>query len=234
MLILASNSPRRKQLLQVGGWQFRVIPVDVEEQVQPGESPESYVRRLAETKALALSRRLEAESHPEDVIVAADTAVVDAQPAPDRRPGPSGFEILGKPADADQARAMLRQLRGRSHQVYTAVAVLPVGQRRLACALQVTEIAMRNYSDAEIEAYIASGDPLDKAGAEALQHPLFPPGERFTGCYANVMGLPVCTLNRLLEAFGLSAPNKIIQQCQEGLEEACQLSRQALGYNIKA
>ncbi len=172
------------------------MPADVDESLLPGELPQVYVRRLAEMKARAVLSRV--EQSPREallqrfVVIAADTAVVD------------GTDILGKPEDAAEAEAMLRSLRGRIHQVYTGLAALAVGGRLLN-DICVSEVVMRDYSDAEMMAYIASGDPLDKAGAYAIQHAGFRPVERLQGCYANVMGLPLCHLVRLLAGFGTAS-----------------------------
>lgn len=190
-LVLASNSPRRKQLLAITGWTFGVRPVDVDESPFAGEAPDLYVLRLARMKAQA------AALNEGEVILTADTTVAD------------GTKILGKPADADEARAMLRDLRGRRHTVYTAIGVRgSLADARadgdIVTDLCAAQVWMRDYSDAEIEAYIASGDPFDKAGAYAIQHADFHPAERVEGCYACVMGLPVCHVVRALEQYGLA------------------------------
>jgi len=145
-VILASNSPRRRQLLRMLGLDFQVVPANVDETPLEGEAAPAYVRRLAAAKAKTVS-----EQSPDALVIAADTTVVD------------GYKILGKPVDAEDAALMLRQLRGRSHQVYTVVAVARAD--KLRADLCATEVPMRNFSDAEMRAYIASGDPLDKAGA---------------------------------------------------------------------
>ncbi len=188
MIYLASNSPRRRQLMAAAGWTFQVVSAPVDESVLPDEAPAVYVRRLAEEKAQAALVVLP----PAAVgwVVAADTTVADPQG--------DGFEILGKPADAADARRMLRQLRARIHQVYTGLAVLRLQDRALRSATVATDVPMRPYTEAEIDAYIASRDPLDKAGAYAIQHPVFCPAPTLHGCYPNVVGLPVCRLAGLL------------------------------------
>lgn len=204
-LILASNSPRRKQLLALFGWPFHVNPVEIDENPISGESPVQYVIRLAEGKARAAAQNALDGA----LVVAADTTVVD-----------QGV-ILGKPKDADQATVMLRQLRSHTHQVYTAIALVnrPDGFCRTdVCA---TDVPMRAYSDQEIEAYVASGDPLDKAGAYAIQHPGFKPVAQLQGCFANVMGLPLCHLARNLAQAGISVTEHIPQACQSYLEYHC-------------
>jgi MAF protein len=177
--LLASNSPRRREMLGWLGWSFTVCPADIDESPLPGEAPEPYVMRLAGSKALAaLPNAKDGQT-----VLAADTIVAD------------GDALLGKPASADEAAAMLRQLRGRSHRVCTAIAlILPENRGKVHRSLCVSQVPMRNYTDEEIAAYVASGDPLDKAGAYAIQHSGFHPVEDFSGCFASVMGLPMCHL----------------------------------------
>jgi len=236
MLILASNSPRRKELLQFGGWNFVVRAADIDESVAMGETPDEYVRRLAEHKAQRCLKQLSAIERAEAVILAADTTVVDSRDGLDGA-GESGpypqFEILGKPADAAEAERMLRRLRGRTHQVLTGIAVLR-GRDGLGCSETVaTDVPMRNYSDAEMQAYIRSGDPLDKAGAYGIQHPEFHPVERMLGCYPNVMGLPVCRVARLLADLGLPAPaSEVFDECELDRPAPCRIYRLATAENL--
>ena len=212
MLVLASNSPRRRQLMTLGGWTFTLIPAAVDERPLSGEAPREYVLRLAEDKARAVADRL-----PQDaLVIAADTAVVD------------GGDILGKPDDERQAETMLRRLRGRSHLVYTALAVLRLSGGLLLTDLCQTEVPMRNYSDGEIADYISTGDPLDKAGAYAIQHAGFRPVERLSGCYANVMGLPLCHLVRTLEKLGVPSQGDVPTACQFTLQYDCRVYPQVL------
>lgn len=187
MLILASNSPRRKELLTLAGWSFTILPADVDESPLPEEKPGDYVLRLATAKAHNVAGR----AAPGAVVVAADTTVVD------------GVTLLGKPETAGEAEAMLRRLRGRTHQVYTALAVLRMADNLFNSEVSITDVGMRDYSDGEIQAYVESGDALDKAGAYAIQHPGFSPVKDLQGCYTNVVGLPVCRLARILAAIGL-------------------------------
>ncbi|HZW03829.1 MAG TPA: Maf family protein [Anaerolineaceae bacterium] len=198
-LLLASQSPRRKELLARTGWDFTVYAADVDEDLRAGEPPSDYVLRLAETKARALA----AQAGSGQVIVAADTTVV------------AGGDVLGKPADAAEAHRMLERLRGRVHQVYTAVAAFDPASGRLETDLCVTDVLMRPYGDAEIAAYVASGDPLDKAGAYAIQNPAFHPVEAIRGCYDCVVGLPLDHLARLLRAFGLQPPQDLSVSCHD-------------------
>ncbi len=225
MLVLASNSPRRKQLLALSGWSFIVAVPQVDERPLPGEAPEEYVRRLAMTKAEAAMRLLDKPNSA--VIVAADTTVVADLPDKD---APSGVRaaILGKPGDAAEAEWMLRALRGRMHRVYTGLAVLRAEDGKRLSTLVVTDVLMREYSDEEMMAYIASGDPLDKAGAYAIQHADFHPVQKLQGCYANVMGLPLCHLVRMLSQLGLESRENIYESCQQETGVPCQVYLHAL------
>jgi MAF protein len=199
-LVLASGSPRRRQLLTLLGLDFIVRPVEIDETPHRGEPAAAYVLRLARAKA----RACRDNGSP---VLAADTAVVDGQ------------TILGKPRHAREAAAMLRRLRGRGHQVYTAIA-LRLGER-LWTDLCVTDVVMRDYDEAEIEAYLASGDALDKAGAYAIQHPGFRPVAAWDGCYASVIGLPLCTLTRLFGQAGFTLPLDVAARCQEAFDFHC-------------
>ena len=205
ILVLASNSPRRKELIALGGWPFEIIVADVDETPRANESPRDYVLRLAEEKARVSSLRADLSQ----VVLAADTTVVD------------GNAILGKPADPSEAKRMLRQLRGRVHQVFTGIAVLRVSDGHLLRDICVTDVPMRDYSDAEIEAYVATGDPLDKAGAYAIQHTDFNPVASMAGCYASVMGLPLCHVTRLLLQMDVPAQADVPTHCQKFLNYSC-------------
>ena len=201
--MLASNSPRRRQLLGLTGLDFSVYPADVDETPFDGEPANAYVQRLAASKARAVGAQAASDS----LVIAADTTVVD------------GNQILGKPVDNADAARMLRQLRGRTHQVYTAVAVLRNAELMVECC--GTDVPMRHYSDAEMQAYIESGDPLDKAGAYAIQHPGFHPVENLQGCYANVVGLPLCHLVRALRKFDIELASGLPSACQSTLGYEC-------------
>ncbi len=206
--ILASNSPRRRQMMAWTGWDFSVDAADLNEDALPGEAPDAYVTRLAAQKARAV-----AALHPDTgFILAADTTVAD------------GKRILGKPADAAEARSMLASLRGRAHQVYTALALMDTLSGALRQELCVSQVTMRMYSQQEIEDYIHSGDPFDKAGGYAIQHPQFHPVVGFGGCFASVMGFPLCHLTRLARRFDLTPPQDAARTCQSKLEYACPVS----------
>jgi len=191
---------------------FSVSVPDVDESQNPGETPADYVRRLAEAKAHAAV----ANARTEHIIVAADTAVVD------------GTEILGKPRDIAAAVEMLQQLRGHTHQVYTGLSVLSVKDGRSITEVCVTDVPMRNYSDDEISAYVLTGDPLDKAGAYAIQHSRFQPVENMSGCFASVMGLPLCHLTRALRKLDVTPNADIPNNCQIYLHYQCPVSRSIL------
>ena len=177
-LILASASPRRRELLSLFGIPFTVRVADIDEAMDPTKSPCDEVARVSCRKALAVERG------PEDVVVAADTIVVCAG------------RVLGKPHSREEAVAMLQLLSGREHQVMTGCTVL-CGDRRETFT-EVTDLTFRPLSEAEIRRYVASGEPMDKAGAYGIQGgaALFCPGIR--GDYYNVMGLPVCRLGTVL------------------------------------
>ncbi len=194
-LILASKSPRRQALLSALGVTFTVDAADVDETPLPGEAPDALVCRLCRIKAQAVAARC-----PEAVVLAADTLVA------------LDGALLGKPADPFEATAMLRRLRARIHQVYTAVCVATDGQ--LAARLSVSNVTMRAYSDEEIARYVASGDPLDKAGAYAIQHPLFAPVEAWEGCYAGIMGLPLRLAHEMLTESGVPIPGDVALVCE--------------------
>lgn len=204
-LLLASNSPRRQQLLTMGGWVFDIAYSRIDEYLLPCEPPAGYVLRLAQTKARA-SARLAKNGN---IIIAADTVVVDVE------------DILGKPIDQAEARFMLQRLRGHAHKVYTGIAVLCPGDDHLLSDLCVTDVFMRSYSDEEIEAYVQTGDPLDKAGSYAIQHPSFQPVEHIDGCFASVMGLPLCHLERSLLKMDYPSVTDVPNNCQSGLHYQC-------------
>jgi MAF protein len=218
-LILASSSPRRRELLSTLGIPFTIRKPNLDESQHPHESPLDYVRRLSQEKAAHIASSLAESSFrngEESKILAADTIVLLSA---DTLGIDEQGQILGKPADANDARQMLHRLRGRTHQVCTAITLMTVGALREAPSLTeltCTDVTMRDYADAEIEAYIATGDPFDKAGSYAIQHPVFRPVARVDGCYTNVVGLPMCTLKRMLAQSGWpDLWTKPICNCQE-------------------
>lgn len=217
-LVLASNSPRRKQLLALGGWDFVVLPVDVDESPLPGEEALDYVLRLAVDKGRAAAGKVIATSaeYQDIIIIAADTTVVD------------GKTILGKPMNEAEAERILRDLRGKVHQVYTALAVIRLSDGAMLTDWCATDVPMRRYSDTEMFAYIHSGDPMDKAGAYAIQHAGFHPVDALHGCFANVMGLPLCHLARTLAQAGAPLPADIARACQKEISYDCPIFQQVL------
>jgi len=215
-ILLASTSPRRQQLLSWTGWQFVTCPAPVDETPFAGEKPAGYVRRLAESKGRAAL----AQADPDTFVLAADTIVVD------------GDELLGKPRDAAEATAMLVRLRGHTHQVLTALAVFAPPNWRMSIDLCVANVPMRAYRDEEIAVYVASGDPLDKAGAYAIQNPEFHPVTGFNGCYACVVGLPLChllrTMLRIVGKASLDEPVSVPDACQANLNYTCPVTKKIL------
>lgn len=187
-LILASGSPRRQQLFRELGLTFTVLAADIDETPLPGEHPGAMTCRLAEEKARAVALRM-GEVATDTLIVASDTTVA------------LGDEIYGKPIDDADAKRMLEDLRNGPHQVFSAVSVLHLPEERQATRINTTNVFMRNYSDAEIEAYVSSGDPLDKAGAYGIQARDFDCVDHLQGCYASVMGMPIADLSELLAEF---------------------------------
>jgi septum formation protein len=189
-LILASASPRREALLAQIGLPFRVQPSGVSEQgaVEAGD-PASFVEQAARTKAEEVAARVG-----DGVVLGADTVVV------------VGSQVLGKPDSAAQARDMLRRLSGVTHRVYTGLALVQVEGGRVARsrnAHEVTSVTMRRLDEHEIEGYVATGEPLDKAGAYGIQGRGAVLVERIEGCYFNVVGLPLARLAAMLKEFGV-------------------------------
>ncbi len=200
-LLLASQSPRRRELLALLGLPFETTAPNVAEIPWTNEPPTALVIRLSQAKAHAACS--------DALVIACDTIVALAG------------ELLGKPHDAPGATAMLRRLRGRSHTVYSAVTLLDTATGHALTDLAETRVTMRTYTDPEIAAYVASGDPLDKAGAYAIQHPGFHPVSKLQGCYANVMGLPLCHLTRCLRAWGIEPCRDVPAACQAHTTHKC-------------
>lgn len=179
-LILASGSPRRAEILRAAGFSFDIVPADIDEILRPGEVATEYVRRLAVEKARTVSRRIAAaKPDAEAVIIAADTTVV------------VNGTILEKPESPSDAQRMLEQLSGRTHDIYTGVALLrlPDGVERILA--DVTRVDFADLSAREIADYVASGEPFGKAGGYAIQGLGGRFVKRIEGCYFNVMGMPL-------------------------------------------
>ncbi len=248
-LLLASASPRRRDLIKLLGLPVETTSADIDEVPLPDEQADEMAQRLSLEKAQAVTsftpalRAGTSDLQPSaTILVTSDTVVsLDGEP-------------LGKPRDAAEARSMLQRLRGRVHQVYTAITLINLqpasaqravagtdagehatglgeapdisadgdpGALRMITDLACSDVPMRNYTDEEIEAYIASGDPFDKAGAYAIQHDGFRPVENFSGCFANVMGLPLCHVTRSLRRLGVEAPNDVPRLCQAHIHYDC-------------
>ena len=188
-LILASASPRRKELLGLFGLPFEIRVADIDETMDPGRAPFEEVGRVSRAKAMAVERQTG------EIVIAADTIVV------------CEGKVLGKPRDEAEAKAMLRLLSGRDHQVMTGCTVLMEG--KCETFTEVTDLHFRALSEKEIEKYVASGEPMDKAGAYGIQGGAALFCERMVGDYYNVMGLPVCRLGETLK-----------RMAPEGMEEA--------------
>lgn len=197
--ILASSSPRRREILATMIDSFEIIKPDIDETQANGEAPLDYVQRLSIEKAQAIANTLSGDVS----ILAADTVVILAA---DTIGIAQDGEILGKPTSAEDARQMLQRLRNRPHLVCTAFTLLH-GNHRHTETVQTTVI-MRDYSDAEIDAYIATGDPFDKAGSYAIQHEVFRPVQSIEGSYTNVVGLPADEVRSALVKLGIAVkPN---------------------------
>jgi septum formation protein len=179
-IVLGSGSPRRAEILSSVGWEFTKSVPEIDETVRDGEAPDAYVQRLADEKAKAV-----AQMHPDQLVLAADTTVVVDD------------QILGKPDDLEHAREMLRTLSGRWHDVLTGVAISHKGQTKVA--MERTGVKFVEMSDAEIEFLAQMGDPLDKAGAYAVQAQAALFIESIRGDYWNVVGLPIGLVYRLIK-----------------------------------
>lgn len=204
-LILASASPRRRDLLTLLGLPFDIMPSDVPELPKPGEAPREYALRLSGQKAASIAGQISGEA----LILASDTIVV------------SGERILEKPLDAADAAIMLQSLRGHTHHVYTSFTLLCTSDQRQHSEVVGSPVTMRDYTDDEIAAYVRTGDPFDKAGSYAIQHTGFRPVTAFNHCFANVMGLPLCHITRALREFGVIPAVDVPSSCQSNLDYAC-------------
>ena len=203
-IILASGSQRRREIIGALDAVVEIVPPGVDERpAGPGEQAEDYVASIAADKARAVT----ANGHFGALVIGADTSVVLEE------------EVLGKPEDEAEAWAMLTALRGRSHRVVTGVTVALNGNT--ASSVTSSEVAMRDYSDDEMQAYIESGEPFDKAGGYAIQDSDFAPVSMFYGCYLNVVGFPLCEVMRQLSDVGVDvglnpewrAPERCPSEC---------------------
>ena len=208
-LLLASASPRRRQILQLLGFPFTVAGLQVDEDVAQERfrgPADELAQWLAKHKAAAALKLPEADGR---LVITADTTVL------------LNGQILGKPRDEAHARTLLLSLRGRWHHVVTGIAVSHKldAKHRIQASSCITPVLMRAYSEAEIDTYIASGDPMDKAGAYGIQNPAFQPTARIDGCYLNVVGLPLCVLVELLADFDVYPTTE--RQKRASMESAC-------------
>ena len=183
------------------GVAFIVRVAAIDETPHPSEAPRALVRRLCAAKANAVAA--------DGIVIAADTLVV------------ADGRILGKPQSPQEATRTLESLRGRAHRVYTGLALREASTAQACIQVAASTVYMRSYGDDEIAAYVASGDPMDKAGAYAIQHQGFSPVARIDGCYANVMGFPLCHLYRLLAAWGQATPVHPLDCCPLALRAHC-------------
>ena len=213
-LILASASPRRRELFTLTGLEAGYLSAEVNERPQPEEDPIAFVTRLAEEKGREAAGRI-GKGH---LIIAADTIVVNHH------------QILGKPVDPADAKAILSDLAGKSHQAITSLAFINSGTGSVNTDLCETAVPMRRYSIDEIDAYISTDSPLDKAGAYGIQDADFHPVEieKMDGCYANVMGLPLCHLTRTLKALGMEPKSNVPEACRKFTNYDCTVYHQIL------
>ena len=214
ILLLASGSPRRRELMELTGWEMEICSVPVNERVQVDERAEAVAIRLAQTKARAAA----AECPACELVLAADTVVVD------------GSTILGKPVDARDAERMLLMLRDREHEVITALALLQPNRGEEIIETCKTGVPMRTYDNDALQTYIKGGSPLDKAGAYGIQDRDFNPVNlsQMQGCFANVMGLPLCHLQRALESLGYEIEVDLPSRCIAYTEYDCSVYQEIL------
>jgi septum formation protein len=210
-IVLASGSPRRRELLTELGLDFEVTPSNVDETEISGETPHEMVLRLSAVKAQAVADTLD-----DGYVIGADSTVVFQGRA------------VGKPVDADDARRMLRQLGGTRHHVSTGVTVIDAASGRSLTDSMTGEVVLRELSDEEIENSIALGTPMDKAGAYAIQDAELRPGELAGGCYTNVVGLPLCRLTEMMAELGCPLPPQWAMPAQSRCKTDCPFSARNL------
>ena len=209
-LILASNSPRRKELLALFGLPFTTSPSNTNEEKLDLETPEQYVIRMAYEKGRCK------QLAPDEFALSADTIVeLDG-------------EVIGKPPDKADAIFILNKIRGKTHLVHTALSLHNSDPDEIMREICHTKVSMRNYSDEEIQTYLNQNNYLDKAGGYAIQDADFHPVERIEGCYSNVMGLPLCSLFRLFQQAGFGLDIKIAERCQGYNDNTCEVYPQIL------
>jgi septum formation protein len=189
-VVLASSSPRRRELLEKAGLEFSIDPSETEEKLDGSPEPEELARSISLMKARSAARR-----HPDSIVIAADTL------------GVLNGKVLGKPADADHARLMLKQMSGKCHEVLTGFTIIDSGSGKMVSRVVRTKVYFKELSNGQIDKYVETGEPLDKAGAYAIQGLGAALVEKIDGDYFNVVGLPVLELARELEKFGIELPD---------------------------
>jgi len=202
-IILASGSPRRKELLSTLEIPFEIITSGVSEEVDPTLDPVEMVKVLAEMKATAVAKKIH-----EGLVIGSDTTIAFKG------------STLGKPANPKDAKRMLEMLRNEKHQVISGIAIIDSSSMRIEAGTVTTSIRMRNYSDQEVNDYIATGEPMDKAGSYAIQGKGSSLVAEIEGCYNNVVGFPLCELVKLLEKFAVSV-NSRDSVCKLPSGDAC-------------
>lgn len=213
-IVLASASSRRQELLHLLGLTFQTCTTGIAESLLANETAEHMALRLSETKARA------ANCGEACLSIGADTSVV------------LDGRVLGKPVDAQEARLMLRCLRDKEHQVITGVCIIDGRHGLISRQLVRTFVHMRAYSEAELDDYIRSGDPFDKAGAYAVQNGIFKPVDQFRGCYTNIIGLPLCHVYRVLRQVGIPVAVHPLTCCPWAVKNGCDLALDILAEPI--
>jgi septum formation protein len=214
-ILLASNSARRRELIQLTGWDVIMTAAEIDETRLANEPAKDHVLRLAREKARAVMNDALT-----DHILTADTIVVDRD------------IIIGKPANTEDAYRILQILRGHIHKVMTAITLYDRKTNSMLTDLCITQVPMRAYTDAEILTYVSSGDAMDKAGAYAIQNRDFHPVESFRGCFASVMGMPLCHLERTANKLGLIISGDLPERCQATLRYRCGIHEAVLRGDI--
>ncbi len=213
--ILASASPRRRELIQLLGLPFELLVAGIDEEIVSAAPPAQQAVEIARLKATAVANQFQSTA----IVLGADTIVeLDGK-------------ILGKPRDEAEARRMLRQLRGKTHRAHTGIALVNLahaGEMEILLDVASVEVPMRRYGDDEIENYVASGDPLDKAGAYGIQHRDFRPAVYLKGCFSAVMGLPLCHVAKALGRLGVVAQPNVAADCQEYHNYECPVFKKIL------
>ena len=203
-VVLASGSPRRRELLSALGFGFQVVPADIVEETLPGESAQETMARLSLAKAQAVASQLDT-----GFVIGADSMVV------------LEGRSIGKPADSAEARQMLLELRDTRHHVTTGVTVIDLASNRLWTRSMTSEVTMRHLTEEEIERSIASGMPLDKAGAYAVQDEDLHPAQSWLGCYSNIVGLPLCLVLQMLGESGCEMPVQAMSVAEDSCGPSC-------------